>query len=59
MELEGIDSMTNERVFAAIDKETGAQLEGFSKWGAAEKAFEFWAKRLRKGLDKAHGIETE
>jgi hypothetical protein len=59
MELEGIDSMTNERVFAAIDKEPGAKLEGFSKWGAAEEAFEFWAKRLRKGLDEAHGIKTE
>jgi hypothetical protein len=59
MEVEGIDSMTNERVFAAIDKEPGAKLEGFTKWGAAEEAFEFWAKRVRKGLDEAHGIKSE
>jgi hypothetical protein len=59
MELEAIDSVTNERVAVVIDKDPGGKLEGFSKWGAAGKAFEFWAKRTRKALDEAHGIKTE
>jgi hypothetical protein len=28
-----------------------------SEFGAAKEAFEFWAGRLRKFLDAAHGVE--
>lgn len=55
MEAEFLDSMTNERLGAAIDTFHGSKMSGFTKLGSAEDAFEFWAKRLRVTLDKAHG----
>lgn len=57
MEVEFLDSLTNERVAAAIDKREGSKLSGLTTYGAAKEAFEFWAERLRKFLDKAHGIK--
>lgn len=57
MEAEILDSLTNERIGAAIDKRAGKKSEGASEWGAVEGAFEFWAKRLRKWLDETHGIK--
>lgn len=56
MEVEFLDSMTNERLVAAIDTFNGSKMSGFSKLGATKEAFEFWAKRLRVTLDKAHGV---
>ena len=29
--------------------------DGLTKWGYTKDVFEFWAKRLRKFLDEAHG----
>ncbi len=55
IEVEILDSMTNERIAAAIDTRHGGKIEGFSKWGAVKGAFEFWAKRLRHWLDETHG----
>lgn len=55
MEAEFLDSMTNERLAAAIDTFHGSKMSGFTKLGSAEEAFEFWAKRLRVTLDQAHG----
>lgn len=55
MEVEFLDSMNNERLVAAIDTFDGSKMSGFSKLGATKDAFEFWAKRLRVTLDKAHG----
>ncbi len=55
MEAEFLDSMTNERLAAAIDKRAGSKFAGFTKYGATKEAFEFWAKRLKVFLDKAHG----
>ena len=57
IEVEILDSVTNERIAAAIDMRPGGKMEGFSKWGAVEGAFEFWAKRLRTWLDETHGRE--
>ena len=57
IEVEILDSLTNERIAAAIDMRPGRKIEGFSKWGAAEGAFKFWAKRLRAWLDETHGRE--
>lgn len=59
IEVEILDSMTNERIGAAIDTRPGGKMEGFSKWGAVEGAFEFWAKRLRTWLDEIHGREGD
>lgn len=58
MEAELLDSTSNKRVAAAIDTKAGdmyAVTEGMSKWEDVEKAFQFWAKRLRIFLDEAHG----
>ena len=55
MEAEFLDSQTNERLAAGIDKRAGSKFTGFTKFGATKEAFEFWAKRLRIFLDKAHG----
>jgi hypothetical protein len=59
IEVEILDSMTNERIAVAIDTKPGGKIEGFSKWGAVEGAFEFWAKRLRHWLDETHGREGD
>jgi hypothetical protein len=55
IEVEFLDSMSNERIAAAVDTKPGDKLEGLTKWGAAKGAFEFWAKRLRTYLDQIHG----
>jgi hypothetical protein len=55
MEVEFLDSMTSERLAAGIDTFDGSKVSGFTKLGATKEAFEFWAKRLRVTLDKAHG----
>jgi hypothetical protein len=54
MEAEFLDSVTNERLAAAIDTKWGSKLSGMTKLGAAKEAFEFWSGRLRIFLDKAH-----
>ncbi len=57
MEVEFLDSLSNERVAAAIDTRQGSKLSGLTKFGSTKEAFEFWSERLRKFLDKAHGKE--
>jgi len=52
MEVEFLDSQTNERLAAGIDTYPGSKISGFTKWGSAEEAFEFWARRLRSRLDE-------
>ena len=59
IEVEILDSMTNERIGAAIDTRPGGKIEGFTKWGAVEGAFKFWAKRLKTWLDETHGREGD
>ena len=41
MEVEMLDSMTNEQLAAAIDTFNGSKMSGFTKLGAAKDAFEF------------------
>lgn len=55
MEVEFLDSLTNERIAAAIDTQQGSKLSGLTKFGSAKEAFEFWSGRLRTFLDNAHG----
>jgi hypothetical protein len=52
MEVEFLDSQTNERLAAGIDTCPGSKTSGFTKWGSAEEAFEFWAGRLRSRIDE-------
>jgi putative nucleotidyltransferase with HDIG domain len=51
-----VDSLTQEVIAAAKDSKATGQKEKFTKWGAAEDAFQFWASYLRKFLDQAHGL---
>jgi hypothetical protein len=58
MEAEFLDAETNDRIAVAMDKRSGAKykvVKGMRKWGHAEDAFNYWAKRLRKFMDEAHG----
>ncbi|GAX61924.1 ABC-type uncharacterized transport system, periplasmic component [Candidatus Scalindua japonica] len=57
IEVEILASLTNERIGVAIDRRPGGKIEGFTKWGAVETAFEFWAMRLRTWLDETRGRE--
>ncbi len=59
IEVEILNSTNNEQIGAAIDMRPGGKIEGFSKWGAVEGAFEFWAKRLRIWLDEIRGREGD
>ncbi len=56
MEADFLDSVTNERIGAAIDKAPGGKLD-VGKLTPAKEAFEFWAKRLRAFLDDVHGVK--
>jgi putative nucleotidyltransferase with HDIG domain len=53
------DSLTQDVIAAAKDSRTTGLKEKFTKWGAAEDAFQFWANRLRGFLDQAHGLTTK
>ena len=57
MEAEFLDSVTGERLGAIVHKRMGTPIDmvgGYSKWGHAKAAFDYWAKELRKGLDEAN-----
>ena len=55
MEFEALDSVTNERLAAAADRQAGGKIDSMSTFGTAEDAFKFWAQRLRTKLDELHG----
>jgi hypothetical protein len=53
------DSLTQDVIAAAKDSRTAGLKEKFTKWGAAEDAFQFWANSLRIFLDQAHGLAVK
>jgi hypothetical protein len=53
------DSLNQDVIAAAKDSRTTGLKEKFTKWGAAEDAFQFWASRLRRFLDQAHGLAVK
>lgn len=61
MEAEFLDSVTNERLAAIVDRKKAFPLSptdmirGFTTWGHARSAFDAWARELREALDEAHG----
>jgi hypothetical protein len=55
IEAEMLDSMTNERIAAAIDNYNGTKDSCIEKEGLAHEAFAFWAARLRFFMDTTHG----
>ena len=57
-EIELVDSVTGERIAAAIDNHKGSRRDmagGFQKFGHAEAVMEKWAEDLKKMIDKVHG----
>lgn len=63
MEAEFLDSQTNERLGAVVDRKIGSPFSpgdfvgGFTTWGHAKTAFDGWANMLRESLDEVHGIK--
>jgi hypothetical protein len=54
IEAEMLDSMTNERIAAAMDTFNGSKDSCVEKEGLAHEAFGFWAARLRFFMDNIH-----
>lgn len=51
IEVEMLDSVTNERIAAVIDNYNGSKDSCVEKEGLAHEAFGVWAKRLRFFMD--------
>ncbi len=52
-EFELLDSVTGERLAAAVDKRQGGKGVFRGKWEDTKDAFDYWAKRFRQRLDEA------
>lgn len=54
IEAEALDSMTQDRLFGAVDERVGRKITGkldkLSKWRTANDAFDYWADRLQTRL---------
>jgi hypothetical protein len=58
IEVEFLDSQTNERLAAGIDHKAGKKrdlLSGMETWGHVEKIFKLWSKEFRTWFDAQHG----
>lgn len=58
LEAELLDSVSGERLAAAVDTRAGKKTElvkGMETWGHAKKAFSVWANDFRAWLDVTHG----
>jgi len=51
-ELEGLESMTGERLAAAVDRRQGGKSAFGGKWDDTKDAFDYWAKRFGQRLDE-------
>lgn len=59
MEMMALDSESNDVLVAVQDEQTAGFTERFSKYGSANEAFKFWAERIRKFMDEAHGDKKQ
>jgi hypothetical protein len=54
IEAEGLDSVSGKRLFAAVDRRTGAKVTGkgdkFDDWRTVKNAIDYWASKLRERL---------
>ena len=55
-----LDSMSGERLAAAVDRRTGGKITGkvdkFSSWRTVKNSLDFWAGRMRERLAEARGV---
>ena len=61
-EMELVDSVSGERIAAAIDNQKGSRLDisgGLTWYGNAETILDKWAEDVKKFVDKAHGKTTK
>jgi hypothetical protein len=56
-EMEILDSMTKERLAAAVDRRQGGKMAFRGKWVDTKQAFEYWAKRFRERLDELREVQ--
>jgi hypothetical protein len=57
MKAEILDSLTNERVGAVIDRKKGniqKAVDNMDEWEHTRQVFKYWAQRLRNWLDRTH-----
>ena len=55
IEGEGVDSQTDERIFAFVHTKKGSRFsfsEGLSTWGHAQQVMDFWAGKIVERLDE-------
>jgi hypothetical protein len=52
-EIELLDSMSSERLAAAVDRRQGGQPASRGVWEDTKDAFDYWARRFRERLDAA------
>lgn len=57
-EIEMLDSLTGERLAAAVDRRQGGKGMFRGKWEDTKEAFDFWAKRFRQRLDEVRKVAT-
>ena len=50
-EIEVLDSLTKQRLAAAVDRRQGGKAAFRGKWVDTKQAFDYWAKRFRQQLD--------
>lgn len=55
-EFELLDSLSGQRLAAAVDRRQGGKSMFRGKWEDTKQAFDFWAKRFRARLDEARGL---
>lgn len=55
-EIEVLDSVSKERLAAAVDRRQGGKAAFRGKWVDTEQAFDYWAKRFRARLDGLRGM---
>ncbi|MER2528701.1 MAG: DUF3313 domain-containing protein [Candidatus Competibacter denitrificans] len=52
------DLDTSEGTESAVNKTVDSYARAYTTWGYAEQAFDYWAWKLRRRLDAAHGVPT-
>jgi hypothetical protein len=65
LEVEILDSVSKERLAAAVDRRTGGKITGkadkFSSWRTIKNSLDYWANKMRERLvearDSAQGVE--
>ncbi len=58
VEVELFDSVSYERLAAAIDRREGRKRVVSGKWTDVKKSFDYWADRLRTWLDQQKALKA-